>query len=317
MARIVIVGAGVVGTATGKGFTQIGHSVSFVDVDPRRVETLRREGFAVSEAVDLSGPGAYVFLSPPTPHGGCGYDLSALDAATTTVGEALRGATSYHTIVVRSTVPPGTCEGRVQRLLEESSGRRAGEDFSLASNPEFLRSVSAREDFLMPWMTVVGSRSRRTAERLAELYRPFGGQIKTFSDPAEAELVKCAHNLYNATKISFWNEMWLVARTLGIPLDGVAQTVAHSAEGSINPEYGIRAGSAYGGACLPKDTKGFLGFAAELGLEMPMLAGVVRVNEIIAGESGADLAAEAHALATEAEVRGLPGNSAVHGNGRS
>jgi UDPglucose 6-dehydrogenase len=317
MARIVIVGAGVVGTATGKGFAQTGHSVSFVDVDPKRVETLRREGFAVSKAVDLAGTGAYVFLSPATPNDGYSYDLSALDAATTSVGEALRGATSHHTIVVRSTVPPGTCEGRVQHLLEESSGRRVGEDFSLASNPEFLRAASAREDFLMPWMTVVGSRSRRTAERLAALYRPFGGEVKTFSDPAEAELVKCAHNLYNATKISFWNEMWLVARTLGIPLDGVAQTVAHSAEGSINPEYGIRAGSAYGGACLPKDVKGFLGFAAELGLEMPMLAGVIRVNEIMAEEPGANLAAEAHALAAGAEVGRRPGNGAGHGNGRS
>jgi UDPglucose 6-dehydrogenase len=305
MARIVIVGAGVVGTATGKGFAEAGHSVSFVDVNPRRVETLRPEGFAVSTRVDLSGPGAYVFLTLPTPNDGYRYDLSAFDAATASVGAALREATSYHTIAVRSTVPPGTCEGRVRRLLEEASGRRAGEDFSLASNPEFLRAASAREDFLMPWMTVVGSRSRRTVERLADLYRPFGGQIKTFSDPAEAELVKCAHNLYNAAKISFWNEMWLVARSLGIPLDSVAQTVAYSAEGSLNPEYGIRAGSPYGGACLPKDAKGFLGFAAELGLEMPMLAGVVRVNEILAGEPAG------------AEVRQLPRNGAVRRNGRS
>jgi UDPglucose 6-dehydrogenase len=92
--------------------------------------------------------------------------------------------------------------------------------------------------------------------------------------------------------------------------------VAYSAEGSINPEYGIRAGSAYGGACLPKDAKGFLGFAAELGLEMPMLAGVIRVNEIMAGEPGADLAVEAHALAAGAEVHEPPRNRGGHGNGR-
>jgi UDPglucose 6-dehydrogenase len=218
-------------------------------------------------------------------------------------------------VVVRSTVPPGTCEQVVVPLLEEISGKRAGEHFAVASNPEFLRSASAHEDFLSPWMTVIGSRSRRTAERLADLYRPFGGQIKIFSDPAEAELAKCAHNLFNAAKISFWNEMWLVARALGIPIDGIAQTVAYSAEGSVNPEYGIKAGSAYGGACLPKDAKGFLGFAAELGLEMPVLAGVIRVNEIMAGEPGADLAVEAHALAAGAEVHELPRNGAGHGNG--
>jgi UDPglucose 6-dehydrogenase len=290
MARTIIVGAGIVGTATGRGFARAGHAVAFVDVDPGRVEALRAEGFAVSDRLDLSGAAAFVFLTLPTPNDGYRYDLSTFCSATAGVGSALGKATSYHTVVVRSTVPPGTCEGRVRHLLEEASGRRVGEDFGLASNPEFLRAASAGEDFLLPWMTVLGSRSRRTLERLVGLYQPFGGQIRTFSDPTEAELVKCAHNLFNATKISFWNEMWMVARALGIPIDGVAETVAYSAEGSLNPEYGIRAGSAYGGACLPKDTKGFLGFAAELGLEMPVLAGVVRVNEIMAGEADAGLA---------------------------
>lgn len=284
MGRAVIIGSGVVGTATGKGFADTGHSVQFVDINRARVEELRREGFAASTLIDLTGPPSFIFLTLPTPSTEGGYDLGALEAGVRSVGEALRHAGAWHTVVVRSTVPPGTCENLVKPWLEQASGHKVGDHFALASNPEFLRAASAREDFLMPWMTVIGSRSRRTVERLVELYQGFGGEVRTFSSPAEAELVKCAHNLFNATKISFWNEMWKIGQRLGVGVDQVAATVAHSAEGSINPEYGIKGGKPFGGACLPKDTQGFLGFAAELGMEMPLLDAVIRTNHGLAAE---------------------------------
>lgn len=283
MARIVIVGAGVVGSATGQGFARKGHAVTFIDIDDTRVAALRDQGYAATNVVDLAGPPAFVFLSLPTPNVGDRYDLTAFTAGLRAVGSALRRAESFHTIAVRSTVPPGTCEGFVQPELETVSNLRAGEDFALASNPEFLRAACALEDFLMPWMTVIGSRSKRTVERMVELYAPFGGEVRAFSNPAAAELVKCSHNLYNAAKISFWNEMWRVARRLGLDTDGVSETVARSAEGSFNPAYGIRGGAPYGGACLPKDTRGFLGFARALGLEMPVLEGVIEMNALIGG----------------------------------
>jgi UDPglucose 6-dehydrogenase len=298
MGRTVIVGSGVVGTATGKGFADNGHAVQFVDINRARVEELRREGFAASTAIDLSGPPSFIFLTLPTPSSGEGYDLSALEAGVRAVGEALRHAGAWHTVVVRSTVPPGTCENVVKPLLEQASGREVGDHFALASNPEFLRAASAREDFLMPWMTVIGSRSRRTVERLVDLYQGFGGEVRAFSSPAEAELVKCAHNLFNATKISFWNEMWKIGQRLGVGVDQVAATVARSAEGSINPEYGIKGGKPFGGACLPKDTQGFLGFATDLGLDMPVLEAVIRMNDAVA-----------------AGVNGANGNSNGNGNG--
>jgi len=184
-----------------------------------------------------------------------------------------------HTVVVRSTVPPGTTEGLVKKLLEEHSGMVAGEGFGLASNPEFLRAVSAAEDFRHPWMTVIASRDPQTVERLRALLLPFGGELCTFTNPAEAEFIKAAHNIFNATKISFWNEMWLVAQEIGLDLDPIAATVAKSAEGSINPQYGIRGGAPYGGVCLPKDTCGFLGYADTVGVDMPLLRAVVAVNE--------------------------------------
>src|SRR5206468_11292309 len=111
---------------------------------------------------------------------------------------------------------------------------------------------------------------------------PFGGEVRVVDRPETAELVKCAHNLYNATKISFWNEMWLVAGRLGVEADEVAGIVARSSEASLNPLYGIRGGAPFAGRCLPKDTDGFLAFARELGLPMPLLDSVADVNRQLA-----------------------------------
>ena len=130
---------------------------------------------------------------------------------------------------------------------------------------------------------------QQPGRRLAFLLAPFGGEVRTFNEPASAELVKCAHNIYNATKISFWNEMWLVAQAYGIDADPVASTVAASSEGSINPLYGIRGGAPYGGVCLPKDTCGFLGFAATIGVDMPLLRAVVEVNDRMEALTGHEL----------------------------
>src|SRR4029078_8072289 len=119
----------------------------------------------------------------------------------------------------------------------------------------------------------------QTDDRLRGSLSPFGVDMRTFANPAEAEFIKCSHNIFNAAKISFWNEMWLVARQIGLALDPLAATVAKSAEGSINPQYGIRGGAPYGGVCLPKDTCGFLGFSDSVGVDMPLLRAVVAVNE--------------------------------------
>jgi UDPglucose 6-dehydrogenase len=298
--RIFIVGSGVVGTATGEGFLAAGHDVTFIDIAPQRVGELRKRGLDVRTEIDLSSePESLIFLTLPTPNEGHRYDLSAFTAGTAAVGHALAGSPARHTVVVRSTVPPGTTEGLVKTTLEEQSGMVANEGFGLAANPEFLRAVSAAEDFTNPWMTVIASRDPQVVERLRTLLSPFGGELRTFSNPAEAEFVKCAHNIFNATKISFWNEMWLVAQKLGIDLDPIAATVARSAEGSINPQYGIRGGAPYGGVCLPKDTQGFLGFADRIGVDMPLLSAVVQTNDRLAAIVSHEVDTAAHAAAGE------------------
>jgi UDPglucose 6-dehydrogenase len=301
--RIFIVGSGVVGAATGGGFREAGHDVTFIDINEARVKELKERGWDARTAIDLTDePESLIFLTLPTPHEGHRYDLTAFTAGTASVGKALAGSAARHTVVVRSTVPPGTTEGLVKETLEENSGMVANEGFGLASNPEFLRAVSAAEDFANPWMTIIASRDPQNVERLREVLAPFGGELRTFSNPAEAEFIKCAHNIFNATKISFWNEMWLVAQKLGLDLDPIAATVARSAEGSINPEYGIRGGAPYGGVCLPKDTCGFLGFAETVGVDMPLLSAVVETNDRLAAIVSEEVDTATHA-ASHAQLR--------------
>jgi UDPglucose 6-dehydrogenase len=282
MARIFIMGSGVVGTATGLGLAEAGHYVTFIDILPARIAALTELGHDARTGLDLHGEEeSFIFLTLPTPNVGNAYDLTAFTKGTQAVGRALRSADTSHTVVVRSTVPPGTTQGLVLETLERESGKALDHGFCLGSNPEFLRAASARQDFRWPWMTIIASSNRRTCERLTSLLSPFGGELRVFSNPTTAEFIKCTNNIYNAAKISFWNEMWRVARQIGVDDNDIASTVARSAEGSWNTGYGIRGGAPFGGVCLPKDTKGFLGYAESVGLHMPMLEAVVAVNEVM------------------------------------
>jgi UDPglucose 6-dehydrogenase len=306
VARIFVVGAGVVGTAVGRAFVEAGHHVTLVDIAPDRVETLLVEGLDAVGRLDLRGePSSYVVLTLPTPATPQGYDLRAIAAGASDVGRAIGEAWAHgrlagrhstrrearservpepvdshpvHTVVVRSTVPPGTTTQLVGPAVAAASGTTEGVGFALAASPVFLRGASLEDDARWPWMTVVGATSRRVGERVRALLEPFGGDIRVVDKPETAELVKCAHNLYNATKISFWNEMWLVANRLGVDADEVSGIVARSAEASLNPQYGIRGGAPFAGRSLPKDADGFLAFARELGLPMRMLDAVLDIN---------------------------------------
>jgi UDPglucose 6-dehydrogenase len=277
--RINIVGSGVVGGATGRGLLRHGHDVLFVDANPVRVRELANEGLNASLAGDADPAEADItILSVNTPTVGRRVDTSNLLGAVRTLGLGLRRTTHEHTVVVRSTVPPGTTLGPVREILEQTSARIVGDGLGLAMNPEFLRQVSADQDFLNPWLTVFGAAHELPRRVLTSLYEPFGADI-VVTDPTTAEVIKYAHNLYNATKISYFNEFYMMCEHLGIDSDPVGEVVARSAEGMWRPQYGIRGGRPYDGACLPKDTVGFLSFANDLGIEMPLLSATVAVNE--------------------------------------
>ncbi|MDY7105057.1 MAG: UDP-glucose/GDP-mannose dehydrogenase family protein [Actinomycetota bacterium] len=280
-----MVGAGVVGAATGRALHRHGHDVFFVDIDPSTVEALRRDGFDAGGTIEFDARPTVVLLAVPTPYRDGGWDLGAVRAAAASIGDALGAAIRASTapeslvIAVRSTVPPGTTTGLVQPIVADRAGCEPGEDFVAASAPEFLRAATALDDALHPRVSVVAARDGDARRTLAELFSSFGGELEVLDEPSAAEMIKCAHNLYNATKISFWNEMWEVAGRLGVEADTVARVVAASSEASWNPSYGIRGGEAYGGMCLPKDTCGFRAWAASAGYDLPLLSATIEVND--------------------------------------
>jgi UDPglucose 6-dehydrogenase len=219
-------------------------------------------------------------------------DLSYVLAAATTVGRALASQpeTSRPLVVVRSTVPPGTTEGPVREALERASGREAGRDFGLCMNPEFLRAVSAERDFMEPRVIVIGALEEASDRALRGLYRAWPEVPIVSLDLRSAELAKYTSNLFNAAKISFFNELEEVALELGADPRGIFAAVAAGCEGMWNPEYGTRGLGPFGGACLPKDTAAFMGFASAAGLAgaMPMLRATLETNERIGRRVGDD-----------------------------
>ncbi len=283
MARIGIIGAGMVGQATGKGLARFGHEVVFADINPQVIETLRADGYNAVLADDLPREKTDVsMLCVWTPTIDRTVDLSSLHSACTTLAGALNSTSSYHLVVIRSTVPPGTIHDLLMPCMEEASRQTSGRDFGVCHNPEFLREVSALEDYLKPWVVVLGAEDARSHDILSSIVKPIADQAGAYlieTDIRTAEMLKYTSNLFNATKISFANEMWSVCRSLGVDGNRVLSFVARSAEASWNPSYGIRGGTPFGGSCLPKDTRAFLSFAGANSLDMPLLEAVVHVND--------------------------------------
>jgi UDPglucose 6-dehydrogenase len=280
----------VVGTATGKGFAAKGHEVRFCDTSPERLLVLRRQGLRAVDAVELCGLGADAYLiSVPTPTVESRIDLSYVLRASAAVGQAMASLDSKPLVVVRSTVPPGTCEQVILPLLGRESGRSGGVDFGLCMNPEFLRARCAEEDFLNPRVIVSGALDEWSDRRLRELYRPWPDVPVHSMSLQAAEGTKYAANLFNAAKISFFNELEQVFDSLGVDARAAFAAAAAGAEGLWNPEYGTRGLSAYGGVCLPKDTQAFLSFAESLGFgdAMVMLRATIETNDRLAAREAA------------------------------
>ena len=277
---ICIVGSGVVGQATGKVLSRQGFTVTFTDINPAVVAGLRQQGYRAYCVAEVEGPEAEVFmLSVPTyVSRSRNNGIESIQMASATVGKWLAKIGHYCLVVVRSAVLPGTTERVIIPLLEEHSGKKAGDDFGVCVNPEYLRERSAEQDFAHPWLVVIGELDRRSGDGLEEVYHWVDCPVYRIS-LKEAEMQKFVHNLCNATKISFFNEMRQVCRRIGVDDERVFPLVARSAEALWNPEYGTKNLGPFGGSCLPKDLNAFLSWAREQGLETLMMDAVLRVNE--------------------------------------
>ena len=278
MTAITVVGSGFVGQATGKGLAQHGHTVTFIDTDPMRVAAMRAQGFRALRPDEASTVESDVTMfSVPTPTVAGRFHLDHVHSAVESFAERLRDHDGYHVAVVRSTVPPTTTRDVVIPLIESVSGKVAGEDFGVVMQPEYLREVTADQDFAHPWFILIGQLDERSGDVVERIYRDFDAPIERVS-LEEAEFQKYVHNSFNAVKIAFFNEMRLVANAEGWDADAVFQAVSESCEGIWNPEYGVRDFGPFDGSCLPKDTMALLEWGDQHGHSMEILRAVISEN---------------------------------------
>ena len=223
-------------------------------------------------ATDIS----LVCVGTPSQQNGS-LDLRFVEIVCREIGEAIREKDSRHTIVMRSTMLPGSMSNVVIPILEEASGMQAGEGFGICNNPEFLREGTAVFDYYNPPKTVIGELEPRGGDLLAEIYKDLDApMIRT--DVNTAEMVKYVDNVWHALKVGFANEIGSIAR--GLDLDGqeVMRIFCKDEKLNLSPYY-LRPGFAFGGSCLPKDTRALTYKASRLDVDVPILSSILPSNE--------------------------------------
>lgn len=289
--NISIIGSGYVGTATGKGFVELGNRVIFYDVDKKKIEKIREEGFEATDDIEYAIKNSSVsFISVPTPSVNGKIDLSYIKSACESIAKCLKNKKEYHLIVVKSTVVPKTTEGVVKETIEKFSGKKCGKDFGLCMNPEFLTQIhtswtndpSASRDFFSGERIVIGEFDKKSGDVLEEIFKPLNKPIFR-TDLKTAELIKYASNCALASRISYWNEIYYICEKIGVDSNFVAQVVCMD---SRIGKYGSVHGKAFGGSCFPKDLDAFISFAEEIGYNPVFLKAVREINEKIKKDKG-------------------------------
>jgi GDP-mannose 6-dehydrogenase len=232
---------------------------------------------ATTEAAEAIRGSEISFVCVGTPSLRSGkLDLSHIERVAEEIGAALRQKNSCHTVVFRSTLLPGTTDSRVIPVLEKASGRRAGKDFAVCYNPEFMREGSAIADFLQPPYTILGAPEASHLTSLRQLYQAIPGDVFETKIPV-AEMVKYVSNCFHAVKVGFANEIGTLCKNLGVDTQEVTKIFTSDTKLNISPTY-LAPGFAFGGSCLPKDLRALTYRAKELDLSLPLLASVMPSN---------------------------------------
>ena len=292
MKKIAVIGTGYVGLVTGTCFAETGNQVICVDIDENKVNKMRKGEVPIyephldvifernikanriqfttnlKEAVDFA---EIIFLALPTPPGEDGSaDLSYVLGVAEQLGKIM---TEYKVIVDKSTVPVGTSE-----KVEEAIEKHAMVEFSVVSNPEFLREGFAVDDFLNPDRVVVGTSDVRAVKIMTELYKPFihDGHPLIIMDEKSAELTKYAANAFLATKITFMNEIANFCEAVGADVDKVRLGIG--SDSRIGHKF-LYPGIGFGGSCFPKDVNALLRSGKQVGYNYEIIQSVLDVNE--------------------------------------
>jgi UDPglucose 6-dehydrogenase len=293
--KISVIGSGYVGLVSGMGFVKLGFTVTFIDIDEKKLASINQgippiyeEGLeelmqefkdrysATSNYDEAIQNTDITFISVGTPSDDDGsIDLKYVKGASADLGAALKKKDGYHVVVVKSTVIPRTTDEIVKPILEEHSGKNAGVDFGLAMNPEFLREGVALRDFLGPDRIVIGLHDDRTKEYMEDVYASFDVP-KLYVDIRTAEMIKYTSNAFLATKISFANEIGNACKILGIDTYDVFEGVG--LDSRISPAF-FRSGAGFGGSCFPKDVKALIKKMDDVAEKPRILKAVMDVND--------------------------------------
>lgn len=276
--NISIIGSGIVGQATGIGFSRKGVNTLFHDIDKNKLLALQTRGYENTDNIDdVMYSSNIIFVCVPTPTINNNIDLSIIEKCTEEIGRSLGKFKKHPLIVFRSTMPPQTTRTKLIPILEKYSKMRAGMDFGVCTNPEFLREQSPLDDFLESNRIVIGAYDRKSGDLLENLYGLLNSQIiRTNLDTAE--MIKYVSNLYLASKISFFNEIFLICENLGLNAKTVSEAVSMDSRIS---NYGIYGGKPFGGMCLPKDLSAFVSYLETRGFNPKLLKAVAEINNDI------------------------------------
>jgi nucleotide sugar dehydrogenase len=205
-------------------------------------------------------------------------DLTDLKSATKDFANRLKSHNKYHVLVVRSTVPPHTTRDILIPIVESISGKKAGKDFGVVMQPEYLRTETAEDDFSRPWFVLIGELDNKSGTMLEKVYSKLDAPIERVTIE-EAEFQKHIHNAFNAVKIAFFNEMRLIAKKEGWNASAIFHATAESAEGIWNPLYGLRDKGTFTNSSLMHDTHALIEWAEQRGYNLAILDSVVNENK--------------------------------------
>jgi GDP-mannose 6-dehydrogenase len=300
--KISVLGLGYVGCVSAACLAELDHTVVGLDVDRRKVGAIANglcpivepglselvsrgvsegrltatDDYAATSDTDVS----LVCVGTPSADGGS-PNLDYTRRVCKQIAEVIRLKDGFHTVVFRSTIPPGTVEDEFLPILESESGKREGVGFGVLFNPEFLREASAVRDFYHPPKIVIGERTpgSRAGDVLAGIYAPIDAAI-TRTSIRVSEMVKYADNCFHAIKVCFANEIGNLSKALGVPdSHEVMEIFCLDTELNLSPYY-LKPGFAFGGSCLPKDLRAVVRMSQELDVDCPVIAAAMPSNRL-------------------------------------
>ena len=298
--RVSVFGLGYVGCVSAACFASSGNSIVGADINPVKVEIINSGrspivepgvGDLIQQAVESGALKATTDTAtaindsdislvcvgtPSRPNGA--LDLTHVEQVCREIGSSLRDKNGPHTVVIRSTMLPGTIENVVIPNLESTSGKKVGDGISVCINPEFLREGSSIKDFYAPPFTLIGADDETTAKQVSSLYTNVTAPLIVTSVKT-AEMVKYACNCFHALKVSFANEIGNICKAAGIDSHQVMEIFCEDRNLNLSPYY-LKPGFAFGGSCLPKDLRAINHRAKELDVEAPLLSSILPSNRL-------------------------------------